>query len=36
LWDGRDALGQPASSGVYFVRLESAGEKRVQKMVLLK
>jgi len=29
LWDGRDALGQPASSGVYFVRLESAGEKRV-------
>lgn len=35
-WDGRDALGMPVGSGVYFVRLESAGESRVRKIVLLK
>lgn len=35
-WDGRDTLGMPVSSGVYFVRLESAGETRVRKIVLLK
>ncbi len=35
-WDGRDAAGGAASSGVYFVRLESAGETRTQKIVLLK
>ena len=36
IWNGRDTLGLPVSSGVYFVRLESAGEMRVRKIVLLK
>jgi len=35
-WDGRDARGGMASSGVYFVRLSANGEVRTQKMVLLK
>ncbi|HEX5130971.1 MAG TPA: FlgD immunoglobulin-like domain containing protein [Candidatus Krumholzibacteria bacterium] len=35
-WDGRDAHGAPVSSGVYFVRLESRGDVRVRKIVLLK
>jgi hypothetical protein len=36
VWDGRDTMGSTVSSGVYFVRLESAGESRVRKIVLLK
>ncbi len=36
IWNGHDTLGLPASSGVYFVRLESGGEMRVRKIVLLK
>lgn len=35
-WDGTAANGAVVSSGVYFVRLESAGETRTQKIVLLK
>jgi FlgD Ig-like domain len=35
-WDGFTAAGTAASSGVYFVRLESAGETRTRKIVLLK
>lgn len=35
-WDGKNAAGVPVSSGVYFVRLESAGETRTRKIVLLK
>jgi hypothetical protein len=35
-WDGTNAAGVPASSGVYFVRLESAGQLRTRKIVLLK
>ncbi len=35
-WDGRTTRGEPASSGVYFVRLEAAGERRSVKSVLLK
>ena len=35
-WNGKDASGVPVSSGVYFVRLESRGEVRVRKVVLLK
>ncbi len=33
-WDGRDLRGQPASSGVYFVRLQADGESRIRKIVL--
>ncbi len=35
-WDGTSASGEPVSSGVYFVRLESAGQTRSRKIVLLK
>jgi hypothetical protein len=35
-WDGTDDRGRRVSSGVYFYRLESAGESRTKKMVLLK
>jgi hypothetical protein len=35
-WRGRDAGGIPVASGVYFVRLESNGEMRSRKIVLLK
>lgn len=34
-WDGREASGAPAPSGVYFLRLEAAGEVRQQKLVRL-
>jgi flagellar hook assembly protein FlgD len=36
IWDGRDDAGREMSSGVYFARLEAAGDERVRKMVLLK
>ena len=35
-WEGTDANGAPAVSGVYFVRLESAGQVQTRKIVLLK
>ncbi len=35
-WDGRDASGNAASSGIYFYRLEAAGFSESRKMVLLK
>ena len=35
-WDGRDGSGLPVASGVYFYRVEAAGEVLSQRMVLLK
>jgi hypothetical protein len=35
-WNGRDAVGQPVSSGVYFYRLLTGGTSQTKKMVLLK
>ncbi|MBM4117098.1 T9SS type A sorting domain-containing protein [bacterium] len=35
-WDGRDAAGQPVSSGVYFARLEAADGVDTSKLTLLK
>jgi len=35
-WDGRDDDGQRAGSGVYFVRLETGGEKQTEKLILLR
>ena len=36
VWDGRDAAGRVASSGVYFYRFAAGAEKRVGKLTLLK
>jgi hypothetical protein len=33
-WDGRDAVGRPVASGMYFARLESSGQVRVGKIVV--
>jgi hypothetical protein len=35
-WDGRDDRGIPVASGVYLLRIDSAGEARAGKMSLLK
>ncbi|MBU1495113.1 MAG: T9SS type A sorting domain-containing protein, partial [Actinobacteria bacterium] len=35
-WNGRDAAGRPAPSGVYFVRLATAGGGRTEKMMLVR
>lgn len=35
-WDGKDDIGRRVGSGVYFVTLENAGQKLVEKVVLLK
>jgi flagellar hook assembly protein FlgD len=34
-WDGRDAAGRPRSAGVYFVRLRSAEQDAVRRLILL-
>jgi hypothetical protein len=35
-WRGRDARGEPVSSGVYFYRLDAGGEAATRKMLLMK
>jgi hypothetical protein len=35
-WNGRDTNGAAAASGIYFVRLESAGQVSTRKIILLK
>jgi len=35
-WDGPDSGGHAVASGIYFYRLELAGDHRTKKMVLLK
>ncbi len=35
-WDGRDGAGRPVAAGVYFIRLEAAGETRVRKVLRLR
>ncbi|UCG53420.1 MAG: T9SS type A sorting domain-containing protein [Candidatus Latescibacterota bacterium] len=35
-WDGRDTRGRTVASGVYFVRLETAGRTQTKRVVLLK
>ena len=35
-WDGRDAAGVPAAAGIYFLRLEAAGETKSGKLALLR
>jgi hypothetical protein len=35
-WDGRDNRGASAASGIYIVRLDAGGERRVQRAVLVR
>ena len=35
-WDGRNASGEPVSSGVYFYRLQAGDYSQTRKMVILK
>ena len=35
-WDGRDAAGTPAAAGIYFLRIESAGETKSGRIALLR
>jgi flagellar hook assembly protein FlgD len=35
-WDGRDAEGRTLSSGVYFCRLQAAGQSARLRLLLLK
>ena len=35
-WDGRDASGRPAATGVYLCRLSAGGEVAVRRMLLLR
>ena len=35
-WDGLDSRGNDAGAGVYFVRLESAGDERREKLVVVR
>ena len=36
VWDGRDASGRPAASGVYLVRMQLGGFEQTRKLVLLR
>jgi hypothetical protein len=36
VWNGRDDRGESVASGVYYLRLASAGETMTRKIVLLK
>jgi immune inhibitor A len=35
-WDGRTGDGRAAASGVYFIRLQTSGEERTQRLLLLR
>ncbi len=35
-WDGRNAVGEAASSGVYFYELDAGGERSIRQMVIRK
>ncbi len=35
-WDGRNALGEPAASGIYYVRIEAGSFSALRRMVVLK
>lgn len=35
-WDGRNEVGEPVASGIYFVELRTKGERLVRRIVLLK
>ena len=35
-WDGRNAVGESVSSGVYFYQIEAGGYRQMRKMVILK
>jgi len=36
VWDGADGSGRPVASGVYFAEVRTGGERRLQKMTLVR
>jgi flagellar hook assembly protein FlgD len=36
VWDGRDDRGADVPTGAYFIRLEGAGETRVERVLFLR
>jgi len=36
IWDGRDSLGKPVSSGIYFYKMKSGRYTSTKKMILMK
>jgi hypothetical protein len=36
VWDGRDAAGRPAASGVYLYELQALGLQHTRRMILIK
>jgi hypothetical protein len=36
MWDGKDARGRPASSGVYFYHLNAGDQRKTKRMTLLR
>ncbi|MDP7281976.1 MAG: FlgD immunoglobulin-like domain containing protein, partial [Candidatus Poribacteria bacterium] len=35
-WDGRNAMGEPVSSGIYFYQIQADDYRQMRKMVILK
>jgi len=36
IWDGRDGLGRPVATGVFFLRVDAAGNRRTEKITVIR